>query len=124
MFAHCLGSASYDEISDLRTDPFGYSLTRRGTGGDLSAAPTDQGFWTAQSSGPGTQTLTWDLKPGTYTAVIMNVDGSPGVAGRDSLRKVKRAAPVATRRLPGGSRLVPYPDRVVLADSAHLNQQP
>jgi Domain of unknown function (DUF4389) len=77
--ARYLGRASYDEISDLRTDPFGYSLTRRGTGGDLNAAPTDQGFWTAQSSGPGTQTLTWNLKPGTYTAVIMNVDGSPGV---------------------------------------------
>src|SRR3954471_327319 len=44
-----LGSASYDEISNLRTDPFDYSLTRRGTGGDLSAAPTDQGFWTAES---------------------------------------------------------------------------
>ncbi|MFZ2382510.1 MAG: hypothetical protein WAV88_02145, partial [Candidatus Nanopelagicales bacterium] len=75
-----LGSASYDEISDLRTDPFDYSLTRRGAGDDLSAAPTDQGFWTAQSSGPGTQALTWDLEPGTYTAVIMNADGSPGVA--------------------------------------------
>ncbi|MGB2738686.1 MAG: hypothetical protein WBC27_11670, partial [Candidatus Nanopelagicales bacterium] len=75
-----LGSASYDEISDLRTDPFDYSLTRRGAGDDLSAAPTDQGFWTAQSSGPGTQALTWDLEPGTYTAVIMNADGSPEVA--------------------------------------------
>ena len=78
--ARYLRRASYDEISDLRTDPFDYSLTRRGTGGDLSAAPTDQGFWTAQSSGPGTQALTWDLEPGTYTAVVMNVDGSPGVA--------------------------------------------
>lgn len=78
--ARYLGSASYDEISDLRTDPFDYSLTRRGTGGDLRTAPTDQGFWTAQSSGPGTQALTWDLKPGTYTAVVMNADGSPGVA--------------------------------------------
>jgi hypothetical protein len=47
-----LGSASYDEISDLRTDSFDYSLTRRDPGGDLSAAPTNQGFWTAQSSGP------------------------------------------------------------------------
>ena len=35
--ARYLGSASYDEISELRTDPFDYSLTRRGTGGDLSA---------------------------------------------------------------------------------------
>lgn len=75
-----LGRASYDEISDLRTDPFDYSLTRRGTGGDLRTAPTDQTFWTAQASGAGTQSLTWDLEPGSYTAVIMNLDGSPGVA--------------------------------------------
>ena len=34
--AHYLGRASYDEISDLRTDPFDYSLTRRGTGGALN----------------------------------------------------------------------------------------
>src|SRR3954454_4918730 len=53
--ADYLGSASYDEISDLRTDPFDYSLTRLGTVGDLSTAPTDQGFWTVQRSGPGTQ---------------------------------------------------------------------
>src|SRR6478736_8498376 len=77
--ARYLGSASYDEISDLRSDPFEYSLTRRGIGGDLSTPPTDRRFWTAQSSGPGTQALTWDLKPGTYTAVVMNLDGSPGV---------------------------------------------
>jgi hypothetical protein len=77
--ARYLSSASYDEISDLRTDPFEYALTRRGTDGDLRAAPTDEEFWTAQSSGAGTQALTWDLEPGTYTAVIMNVDGSAGV---------------------------------------------
>jgi hypothetical protein len=65
-----LGSASYDETSDLRTDPFDYSLTRRGTGGDLSAAPRDQGFWTARSSGPGTQALTWDLEPGTVVVAL------------------------------------------------------
>ena len=78
--ARYLRSASYDEISALRSDPFEYSLTRRGIGGDLSTPPTDRRFWTAQASGPGTQALTWDLEPGTYTAVIMNVDGSPGVA--------------------------------------------
>lgn len=75
-----LGSASYDEISELRHDPFDYSVTRRGGGGDLSGAPADQGFWTAQSNGPGTQALTWDLEPGTYTVVVMNLDGSPGVS--------------------------------------------
>src|SRR4051812_3726487 len=37
--ARYLGIASYDEISDLRSDPFEYSLTRRGIGGDLSTPP-------------------------------------------------------------------------------------
>src|SRR6478609_494811 len=77
--ARYLGSASYDEISDLRSDPFEYSLTRRGIGGDLSTPPQDRRFWTAQASGPGPQALTWDVKPGTYTALVMNLDGSPGV---------------------------------------------
>jgi hypothetical protein len=49
--ARYLGRASYDEISDLRTGPFGDSLTRRGTGGDLNTVPTERGFWTAQGSG-------------------------------------------------------------------------
>src|ERR671920_2121134 len=44
-----LGSASYDEISDLRTNPFDYSLTRRGTGGGPGPAPTGQGVLTARS---------------------------------------------------------------------------
>lgn len=74
-----LDNASYDEISDLLDDPVASSLTRRGAGGDLGAAPGDQGFWTARSSGTGTQTLTWDLRPGTWTAVVMNLDGSAGL---------------------------------------------
>jgi hypothetical protein len=78
--ARYLGSASYDEISDLRSDPFEYSLTRRGIGGDLSTPPTDRRFWTAQASGPGTQALIWDVKPGNYTAVVMNLHGSPSGA--------------------------------------------
>jgi hypothetical protein len=41
--ARYLGRASYDQISDLRTDPFDYSLTRRGTGGDLNTAPIRAG---------------------------------------------------------------------------------
>src|SRR4051794_29646341 len=50
--ARYLGSASYDEISDLRTDPFDYSPTRRGTGGDLSGAPTDQGSGPRRATAP------------------------------------------------------------------------
>src|SRR3954465_905643 len=50
--ARYLGSASYDEISDLRSDPFDYSLTRRGIGGDLSTPPPDRGVWPPQGHAP------------------------------------------------------------------------
>jgi len=75
-----LGTGAYEEISDLRADPFEYSLVRRGGEGAPAAAPTQQPFWTTQSSGNGTQSVTWNLAPGSYTAVVMNADGSPGVA--------------------------------------------
>ncbi|MFY1669879.1 DUF4389 domain-containing protein [Plantactinospora sp. WMMB334] len=74
-----LGSAGYDQISDITDNPFHATITRHGDDGHLDGPPTEQRFWTAQASGTGTQSLTWDLAPGTYTAVVMNVDGSPGL---------------------------------------------
>ena len=96
-----LNSASYDEVSDVRTDPFDNSLTRRGAGGDVSAAPAEQGFGTAQSSGPGTQALSWDLEPGSQTAAVMNVDGSPGAAVNLSAGGHSAGALPPGRRDPG-----------------------
>lgn len=75
-----LATVAHDEVSDLATDRSTLTLTRRGSGGDLSTPPTEQPFWVGQVEGSGSQVLTHDLAPGTYTAVIMNADGSPGVA--------------------------------------------
>ncbi|RBY74961.1 hypothetical protein DQ239_18210 [Blastococcus sp. TF02-09] len=49
-------------------------------GGAPSGPPADQDFWTVQASGPGTQQLGWDPDDGTWTLVVMNADGSAGVA--------------------------------------------
>jgi hypothetical protein len=43
-------------------------------------APGTQTFWTASTEGSGVQTLTWDAEPGRWAMVIMNADGSPGIA--------------------------------------------
>ena len=44
-----------------------------------SSSPTTQVFWIAQSTGTGTQTVTWTPTSGEYWVVIMNADGSTAV---------------------------------------------
>ena len=48
-------------------------------GGTPESPPGEQDFWVASTHGSGTQTLVWDPSGGTWTAVVMNVDGSPGL---------------------------------------------
>jgi hypothetical protein len=49
-------------------------------GGSLDSPPGAQGFWVAKATGPGAQTLFWDLTNGSWTIVVMNADGRPGIA--------------------------------------------
>lgn len=44
-----------------------------------ASAPGTQGFWVASATGPGAQTLTWDPANGSWSVVVMNADGRPGV---------------------------------------------
>jgi hypothetical protein len=48
-------------------------------GGPPSTPPEAQQFWVASTSGTGPQTLTWDPANGSWTVVVMNADGTPGV---------------------------------------------
>jgi hypothetical protein len=50
------------------------------TGGTPQGPPTEQRFWAASASGVGTQTLTWKVREGDWSVVLMNSDGSRGVA--------------------------------------------
>lgn len=49
------------------------------SGGAPRSAPGAQRFWTARATGPGPQTLVWKPSKGTWTVVVMNADGAPGV---------------------------------------------
>src|SRR4029078_9127714 len=42
--------------------------------------PAARDFWVASASGVGTQTLTWKVRDGDWSIVLMNSDASPGVA--------------------------------------------
>jgi hypothetical protein len=64
-------------IADLGFD----NPTRTTTNGDApSGPPADQDFWVAQSSGAGTQTVSWAPADGTWMLVVMNADGSADVS--------------------------------------------
>jgi Domain of unknown function (DUF4389) len=73
--ARYLAGIHHDTITNL-AGVLGY---RAHPGGAPELAPTQQGFWTVQSSGTGTRTLVWPVGEGTWTVVVMNADGSRGV---------------------------------------------
>ena len=41
--------------------------------------PVALNFWVAQVSGTGTQSLTWEIQNGSWTAVAMNANGTPAL---------------------------------------------
>lgn len=48
-------------------------------GGAPAAAPGTQDFWVASSTGSGARTLEWEPTDGSWTVVVMNADGRPGI---------------------------------------------
>lgn len=56
------------------------SYYRHEAGAAPNTAPTDARIWTAQVSGPGTQTLTWQPAGGSWTIVMMHPNGSGGLS--------------------------------------------
>jgi hypothetical protein len=52
------------EVVDVDVDPFSVEYRQENLGGDRHAgSAVDQAFWVATATGPGTQTLAWDLEP-------------------------------------------------------------
>jgi hypothetical protein len=74
-----LGDVAHANVQDLDFDPFRATYLPI-TGGAPEGPPTEQGFWAASASGVGTQTLTWKVRDGDWSVVLMNADGSRGVS--------------------------------------------
>jgi Domain of unknown function (DUF4389) len=73
-----LSGAAYDQLN-------GYAMASGGPtyqphNGGAPSLPTSQTFWGANVSGSGTQSLTWKVESGHWAIVLMNADGSRGVA--------------------------------------------
>src|SRR5262245_15105782 len=54
-------------------------------GGPARSAPGTRDFWVASSAGRGTRTLVWDPTDGSWTVVVMNADGRPGISVKADL---------------------------------------
>jgi hypothetical protein len=48
-------------------------------GGAPASAPGTQDFWVASATGPGAQSVVWEPTDGSWTVVVMNADGRPGI---------------------------------------------
>jgi hypothetical protein len=74
-----LARVAHDELRDISFDPFKVDYRPLGTGAP-SALPSTQSFWQTSASGTGAQTISWPVKKGRWTAVVMNADGSRPVS--------------------------------------------
>jgi hypothetical protein len=77
--AKYLGTVAHANVEDIDFDPFRVTYLPV-PGGAPQGPPTDQRFWAASASGVGTQTVTWKVREGDWSVVLMNADGSRGVA--------------------------------------------
>jgi hypothetical protein len=82
--ARYLGAVAHANVQDVDFDPFRVTYLPV-TGGSPDGPPTNQRFWAASASGVGTQTLTWKVRDGDWSVVLMNADGSRGVAANVDL---------------------------------------
>jgi len=74
-----LAGSSYATAGDLDLDPFDVTyVTHRGT--KNAGRPAARTFWAASATGTGVTDLTWTPKSGSWSVVVMNADGSPGVS--------------------------------------------
>lgn len=72
-------------------------------GGPARSAPGTQDFWVASTAGPGARTLEWDPTDGSWTVVVMNADGRPGInVGADLGARIPAVLWIATGLLGAG----------------------
>ena len=75
-----LAGVAHDEITTGTGEPTYRRVPATSSTTPSPSALADQTFWAAQAVGAGTLSLDWKVASGSWTVVVMNADGSPGVA--------------------------------------------
>jgi hypothetical protein len=78
-----LRGIAHDEVDDVDYDPFSADYVHA-AGGAPAAKPAASRMWAAHVTGAGEQTLTWKMRKGDWSLVVMNADASRGVHARMS----------------------------------------
>jgi hypothetical protein len=78
-----LSGTSYARVADINVDPFRVRY-EPSSGEGPPAEPASQDFWSESASGPGAQTLQWEVAEGDWSFVVLNADASRGVDVRMS----------------------------------------
>jgi hypothetical protein len=120
LVAQYLSGVAHDDLSN-----FGWgsgAVKYRHVQGQASKSPPgDQAFWVARQEGIGGQTLEWNVQDGTWTAVIMNADGSAPVTVDVSLgARLDVLLPIAIGLLVGGVLLAGLGAVLIALGARHL----
>jgi hypothetical protein len=103
--ARYLANTAHSAVTDIDDGPFrSFHVTYRDQDGHRHpAAPIRQRFWAASADGTGAQAMTWKVRDGNWSIVVMNADGSAGVnAGISAGANVPFLAPAGWISLGGG----------------------
>lgn len=73
-----LNDVEHDEVVDLRDGR--QPVTERRPGSRGPVPPLEMVIWSVSDAGPSTVEVVWPAQSGRWTVVLMNTDGSPGVA--------------------------------------------
>jgi len=73
-----LRGTSHAIVTDVDTSPFKAEY-RTVPSARRPARPAEQSFWTASARGNGRQQVTWKVRDGNWSVVVMNADASPRV---------------------------------------------
>jgi hypothetical protein len=93
-----LAGAPIDKVTDFEVDPWSLDKTLR-EGTAKPKPPATQSFWVAKSTG-STAAIDWKVRDGNYRVVVMNADGSRGVATQSKFEvKVPHLSTVALAML-------------------------
>ena len=112
-----LAGAPIDRVKDFEVDPWSLQKSSR-PGAVTPKPPAAQSFWVAKSSG-STAAIDWKVRDGNYRVVVMNADGSRGVATMSEFEvKIPHLATISLAALiaglvalGGGIALIVVPSR-------------